>query len=70
MSALVKPRVEAEIEGVRVWGRAEPIFYSIRWFVSCPCWTDKFQRYIAIVPSWEAAIEIALAHGKAFHDDT
>jgi hypothetical protein len=35
------------------------------WLVSCACQPN---RGIALVPSWDAALEIALLHGRKVHD--
>lgn len=60
-----KPKVEAaEVEVLMVYPM-RPVRAIVRWGVSCGC---HGTRYLAVVPSWDAALEIALLHGRLFHD--
>jgi len=60
-----KPKVESlDVEILSTWG-GEWRLAKVRWRVSCPCMKAPG---LAVVPSWDAALEIALLHGRTFHD--
>jgi hypothetical protein len=60
-----KPKVESlDVEILSTWGGTWRLAV-VRWGISCPCMpADRF----AAVGSWDAALEIALTHGRLFHD--
>lgn len=62
MGGVLKPRVfcESTTSEVRVWpGRVVQKWTSRIWLVYCPCTPE---RYLAAVPSWGDALEIAMLH--------
>lgn len=64
-----KPRVESDLQEaiVSTWdGSVVRRDLRILWRVVCPCHCGG-DFAIAVVPSWDAALEIALYHGEGFH---
>lgn len=60
-----KPVIEGHVQEFRSWGDPKPLRISTKWTVRCPCNRD---RYLAAVGTWEGALQIALLHGRTFHE--
>jgi hypothetical protein len=64
-----KPRIEGETDETRLstWGETwTHVIVRTRWIVSCPCHMNA-DYAIAVVPSWEAALEIVRVHLERSH---
>lgn len=65
----MKPKIQSEVEEIEIrsWGAGFAIRRAhVRWVVSCPC-HRRGEFAIVILPSWEAALDVALLHWRTFH---